>query len=156
MAFLDQAGIYPAPLERPLLVQVPVVKGYTTARLYSPMDFNGSTPIWPTQDHAVYGIIENTGAVAAAVAINQTGTEWYLGTRTLAASGTIQPSGKLRLYWTQTQPYFEVACTWGGPSEIRLQVISQMQWNMLGFQKSDPMYPAVLWQPVYSSFPSVP
>ena len=153
---LDQAGIYPAPLERPLFVQVPLVNGYTTARLYSPMDFAGSTPIWPTQDHAVHGLIENNGPLAAAFAINQTGTEWSLGTRTLSASGTLQPRGRLRVDWIQTQPYFEIACTWGGPSDIRMQVMSQMQWDVMGFDKKDTMYPPVLWQPVYSAFPSVP
>lgn len=153
---LDTAGIYPAPLERPLFVQCPIVNGYTTARLYAPYSFAGSTPIFPTLDHKVTGLIENTGDIAAAIAINQTGTEWVTGTRTLVASGTLQPEGKLALNWTQTQPYFEVACTWGGPSRVRMQVISQMQWNVMGFAKTDPMYPPVLWQPVYSAYPSVP
>ena len=154
---LDIAGIYPAPLERPLFVQVPLVNGYTTARLYAPMDFAGSTPIWPTQDHAVHGLIENTGALAAAFTISQTGTEWpVVGSRTLSASGTLQPSGRLRVDWIQTQPFFEVACTWGGPAQVRMQLMSQMQWSVMPFTKSDPAYPAVLWQPVYSAFPSVP
>ena len=78
---LDTAGIYPAPLERPLFVQCPIVNGYTTARLYAPYSFAGSTPIFPTLDHKVTGLIENTGDIAAAIAINQTGTEWVTGTR---------------------------------------------------------------------------
>jgi hypothetical protein len=154
---LDYSGVYPAPLLRPTYVQCPLVAGYTTARLYSPYDFGGSSPIPPTPDHTVFAVLENTDPNnAAAVAINQTGTEWSLGTRTLSAFGTIVPGGRISVNWVQTQPYLEIACTWGGPAEIRAQITSQMQWSVLGFRKTDPMYPPQLWEANYSAYPAVP
>lgn len=157
---MDYEGIYPSPLLRPTFVQCPLVNTdgttYTTARLYSPYDFAGSIPILATGDHNVAAVLENTGLIAAAVAINQTGTEWYTGARTLLASGTLQPGGRISVNFTITQPYMEIACTWGGPTELRAQFSSQMQWSVLGFSKTDPMYPQALWKATYDAFPMVP
>jgi hypothetical protein len=153
---MEQAGIYPSPLQRPTFVQCPLVSGFTTARLYSPYDFSGSTPVPITGDHTCAAILENTGDTQAAVVINQTGTEWYLGTRTVLAAGTIQPGGRITVAFTPTQPYIEVACTFFGPAEMRMQLTSQMQWSVLGFRKDDVMYPQSLWAANYSAFPPVP
>jgi hypothetical protein len=153
---MDQAGIYPSPLLRPTFVQCPLVAGYTTVRLYAPYDFAGSSPILPTTDHFCTAILENTGNAAAAIVLNQTGTEWYTGTRTVAATGTVQPGGRISVGWTQVQPYLEVACVWGGPAEIRMQLMSQMQWTNVGFNKSDTMYPQTQWAANYNAFPPVP
>jgi len=157
---MDYDGIYPSPLLRPTFVQCPLYysagTSYTTARLYSPYDFAGSSPVLSTTDHNMGAILENTGNVTAAVAINQTGTEWHTGVRTLLASGTLHPGGRISVAFTVTQPYLEVACTWGGPTELRAQFISQMQWSVLGFKKTDPMYPQVLWAATYNAFPPVP
>lgn len=154
---MDQAGIYPSPLLRPTFVECPVVAGYTTARLYSPYDFKGSSPVaGPLGDHMVAAVVENVGPNPATFVLNQTGTEWYTGTRTVLFSGTIQPGGRQATGFTITQPYLEVACTYGGPSSLRLQISSQMQWSVLGFLKTDPMYPQSLWKATYNAFPPVP
>jgi hypothetical protein len=138
-------GYYPQPLPRKHFVNVPVVSGYVTARLYAEDAL--LRPAVSQPDTCLF-TIENTGANATTVEIRETDDRTVSGVRTLVVSGvSLVPGGQVTVTGTPNSYFMELACTGTeGVSAIRMQIESQREWRSLGFDKTDPFYPPQLWQ----------
>lgn len=140
-------GEYLQPFPRKTVVNVPVVSGYVTSRL---MADDSIAPVISGGDTTVMVTFENLGNTAVGVKLRQTNDRSISGTRIDVISGITLVAGG-RKTSTSTSPfqtYLELYCYEGGPSNIRMQIESQRQWNELGFDKvaDSTFYPPTLWQ----------
>ena len=141
-------GEYTAPMPRRTLVQCPVVSGYVTARLQAQDWFLPATSGQPT---SMMETFENVGNTIFSVALNETSDRSISGARTRLTgfSGTaayLVPGGQQTLLLNGHLPFMEVFCTGTTTGNLRLQLDSQRKWTEMGFDRTDPFYPAVLWQ----------
>lgn len=142
-------GEYAQPLVRVTWVECPLVAGFTTARLQAKLQYGGTTPVLAFPDNQVNALLENVGILAGTVQFQQTTNDTVSGARIPVGSAVVLvPGGRASVQFTQTQQYLEVWCTGGGPTQLRAQLSSMLQWNRLGFDKSDPYYPQYILQPV--------
>jgi len=137
-----QPGEYSQPLTRVQPVQVPVVSGYTTARLRARTE----TPSGYV-DQPAHVTLENTGTVAATLQLRQTDDHVNGPRVNLGAAQAVVPGGRVEFDVYPTAKYLELHCTANGPTTVRMQLAGKQQWDVLGFSKTDPLYPTVLWQP---------
>ncbi len=149
-------GEYGQPLQRVTNVQVPVISGYVTSRL------RGTDPIQPAisgQDTYMQVVFENVGDKFAFVKLQQTNDHSPAGTRsdnTLSGVRTdvisgisLVPGGRSTVATTAAyQKFLELACTDGGPTQVRMQITANRRFEQLGFDKvgDATLYPQVLWQ----------
>lgn len=151
-------GEYPSPLGRVTNVEVPMVSGYVTSRVRV-ADWTFS--LWTNgtdglADNLVQGIFENTSFGASGtnftLAIYEApddGPAW--GTRSCLVSGfQIVPGGHVTKNFAPGQPYLEFYGV-NGSGNLRVQMLSKLKYEELGFDKSDPFYPPQLWQGYLSS-----
>jgi hypothetical protein len=141
-------GEYPQPLPRKHFVNCPVVSGYVTARLHAEDVVNPPSPSGPLGNLAL--IFENVGGTAFSVKVNATNDRSVSGARVLVCdAGTVVPGGMvmktgataasyIEIYGEGLSNYFE--------GDLRLQIESIRQWREMGFDRTDPFYPAKLWQ----------
>lgn len=139
-------GEYPQPLPRKHFVNCPVVSGYVAARLQAEdwvqPAISGSG--LPTQMQVTF---ENVGGTAFSVLLRETDDRSISGTRySLTAETMIVPGGQLTVSTGGRLPYLEVYCTGTTTGNLRMQIESQRQWRELGFDRTDPFYPAELSQ----------
>ena len=144
---MSYPGEYPQPLLRKTVVNVPVVSGYVTARLQA------VDPVQPSvsgDDTYALVLFENVGNTACHVMLQQTTDRTVSGTRFSVVSGIALVPGGRRTIATNApyQRYLELKCTFNGPSQIRMQIESQRQWNLMVFDKvaDATFYPTSLWQ----------
>jgi hypothetical protein len=140
-------GEYIQPFPRKTLVNVPVVSGYVTSRLraddsYAPVISGGDTSMMVT--------FENLSNTAVGVKLQQTNDRSISGTRIDVISGVNLVAGGRTTVWSAgaQQSYLELYCYSGGPSNIRMQIESQRQWQEIGFDKQtdSTFYPPQLWR----------
>lgn len=149
-----KAGYYPQPLLRTTSVQVPVVAGYTTARLQAHLQFSGTGSgtyngtLSSLPDNSVLGLFENTGATDVSLQLIQTG-DYTSGPRLqIGAPFSVAAGGRKTVNFTPQMQFVEIWGSSGGPTTIRAQLSSQVEWSILGFAKGDTTYPKTLWEPV--------
>jgi hypothetical protein len=146
-------GEYPNPLPRVTNVLTVMVSGYATARLRreDPVLFSGgSGDLDLTHFH-----LENRGTTAFTVQLKQTqnyaapgndSTGTPTGTRfNIGAATALVPGGIKTLADSPFMKYLEVYCT-SGSGSLRLQIEGRARWEQMAFDKTDPFYPASLWQ----------
>lgn len=135
-------GEYPQPALRLTTVQVPMVSGYATARLRwqgSPVSGYGNRV-----EHTTQVLVENTGLNPFTVQLQETDDRSVSGARTnLGAATALVASGRHQFSVTPSQAYLEAWCTADGPGELKLQLASQLRWDILGFSDDDPFYPTL-------------
>ncbi len=152
-----QSGQYPQPQLRPAVIQEPVVAGYTTIRLQANLQFTGTGTgtiaggtISSLVDNTVLGLFENVGPTDVTIQIRE------VGDYTLPASGRgslgaafslVANGGRQTKTFIPLQQYVEIWGVSGGPSNIKVQLNSQVEWGLLAFAKNDPVYPPQLWRP---------
>lgn len=142
-------GQYPQPLPRTTLVNVPVVSGYTTARLRADDDF---APVISGEDTRINVVIQNVGNTYVEVKLQQTNDRSVSGVRIDVVSGLqLQPGGRRHFSTTAPfQKYLELYCYGqsGAVGQIRMQINSLRQWEECGFDKvaDQTLYPPQLWQ----------
>lgn len=140
-------GEYPQPLVRKTLVNVPVVSGYVTSRLRAA---DAIAPVISGEDTTVMVVFENVGNTNCSVLLRQTNDRSISGTRIDVISGISLVPGGRRTVTSQApfQQFLELYCYDGGPSQVRMQIESQRQWEQMGFDKSadSTFYPTSLWQ----------
>lgn len=140
-------GEYLQPFPRKTVVNVPVVSGYTTARLRAD---DSIAPSISGGDTAMMVTFENVGNTAVALKLSQTNDRSISGTRIDVISGVIVVAGGRKTVSSEgaRMAYLELYCTDGGPSNVRLQIESQRQWAELGFDKQadSTFYPPQLWR----------
>jgi hypothetical protein len=149
-----KAGYYPQPLLRTTTVQAPIVAGYATVRLQAHLQFSGTgagtyTGTLPALvDNSVLGVFENTGATTVAVQLIQTG-DYTSGPRLqIGDAFSLVAGGRHSLSFTPQMQFVELWGSSGGPSTIRAQLSSQVEWSVLGFSRTDTTYPTQLYQPI--------
>jgi hypothetical protein len=168
-----KTGQYTQPLNRPAFVQDPVVAGFTTMRLWAGLQMSGTGTSPSLTDNLVLATLENTGDVSVTAQFRQVGdyssglpaynavlTDGIIATpgsgtkaqtapyrSNLGSTHTLVPGGRKTISFTPTQQYVELWGVSGGPSQIKLQLDTQVPWTLLGFAKNDPTYPPALWQP---------
>lgn len=142
---LTYPGEYPQPLSRTTWVQVPMVSGYTTSRLSVTSGRNESL-VSGMPDNTVHAVFENTSTTTSfTLQMRQADDRSASGTRTNVGSAlTIVPGGRTTATLTPWQQYLEAQCT-DGSGNLRAQLTSQVKWEQLAFDKSDPFYPPQLW-----------
>ena len=135
-------GEYPQPLLRTTNVQVPVIGGYVTSRLQVMGE-----PVQPASgwvENTTMVVMENTGAQAVTVRL-QGCNDYVSGPREwVGAAQTVVPSGRTSYSVTPRHTYLEIKGI-SGTSAVRMQLSSRLKWNELGFDKTDPFYPPVLF-----------
>jgi hypothetical protein len=154
-------GEYTQPLVRTMTTNVPVVSGYVAARWKAS---DAIQPVISGEDTYSMVTFENLSNTACSVKLRQTNDRTISGTRIDVISGvTLVAGGRRTLAATGIfQQYMELFCYGGGPSEIRMQLASQRQWEAMAFDKAadSTFYPTSLWQakayPTAPSFPTTP
>lgn len=138
-------GYYPQPLPRKHFVNVPVISGFVTARLYAE-DAMLRPAVTPAE--MCLFTLENVGPNPTVIEITETDDRTVSGVRTLVVSGTpLVPGGQTTVTGSPNSYFMEVRCTGtNGDSQLRMQIESQREWRSLGFDKTDPFYPPQLWQ----------
>lgn len=154
-------GEYPQPLVRKHFVNCPVISGYVTARLQAEDWFPPTISGYGTVGTSMFVTFENVGGTAFSVLLQETDDRSISGARTPISgympeqgsvgpmpSLSLVPGGAVQRTLSSLQPYMEVKCTAGGPSQLRMQLESQRQWRELGFDRVDDatFYPVTLWQ----------
>lgn len=133
-------GEYYAPIARTTVVHAPCVSGYVAARLYvrgAPLP-----PVLPLEDHATDIIVENTGASAFTVQIEQGLYRDPASGRTPLCDAVSVVSGGRRTVHTVPSGYyldFRVTSV-TNPSDsatLRAQLTSKLKWDILGFTKDE-------------------
>lgn len=146
------SGEYTAPLVRTTTVQVPVINGYSTARLRAQDDLASTTS---ALDQSVEVLLENTGDTQVTIQLLEMSI--YDATAespnqrdetNIGAAKVVKPKGRLTYTIVPVKRYLEVKCTAGGPSNVRVQLTGQIKWQELGFDKTkdNTIYPKSLWQ----------
>ena len=140
------SGEYTSPLVRKILVQVPVVSGYVTSRLFA--GDGAAQPVSGVPNTNMLVTFENVGNTQFSVNLNETSDRSVSGIRTALNASPINlvPGGLVSQLLGGRLPYMEVYCTGTTTGELRMQIESQRQWRELGFDKTDPFYPPSLWQ----------
>jgi hypothetical protein len=140
-------GEYSQPLQRVTNVQVPVISGYVTSRL------RATDPIQPAisgQETSMQVVFENVGGKFVYVKLQQTNDHSTSGTRIDVISGvSLVPGGRSTVATTAAyQKFLELACTDGGPTQIRMQITANRRFEQQGFDKvgDATFYPSLLWQ----------
>lgn len=152
---MSYPGEYPQPLARTTNVLCPVVNGYATARLRRSDPLFGSGNVGVNEDAAQSTVtLENTGQNSVTVQLKGTwvtdppgddSTGVPTGTRINVGSAVaLVPGGHKTMSITPYQTYLEVYGEANGPSNLRIQISSKLQWDQMAFDKSDTLYPAVL------------
>lgn len=147
-----EAGIYGQPLSKTATVQIPLVSGYTTGRLAVRLANNASG--YPTSNPAlnydkVTMVYSNDGPLAATLQLYQI-DDLASGLRTTLGSPIALVAGGM--YTDVVTPlahFVEFKCTANGPTQLRAQMTSQLDWTLQGFTKLDPTYPQSLVQGNY-------
>jgi hypothetical protein len=138
------AGEYPQPLVRKTVVQCPVVSGYVAARLYSQ---SFVAPTISGANTTALAVFENVGNTQFSVLLRETDDRSSSGVRyNLTSAVSLAPGGQDTKTFVGRRPYLEVYCTGTTTGQLRLQIDSQRTWNQLGFDRTDPYYPARLYQ----------
>lgn len=142
-------GEYPQPLLRTTNVQCPVVSGYITARLQVQGDLvHSATADTLVEsgyvDNTTLVTVENTGQNSFSMQLLGT-NDYTSGPReNVGAVQTLVPLGRTMYSVTPRHTYLEVKGI-TGTSALRMQLSSRLRWDELGFDKTDPFYPAPLW-----------
>lgn len=143
-------GEYSQPLPRKHFVNCPVVSGYVTARLQAEDVSYPPGPSGLAFNTNVTVTFENIGGTAFSVLLRETDERGTAGVRhTVLNAGTLVPGGQVTKLGSASHQYLEVYAV--GLSayyegELRMQIESQRQWREMGFDRTDPFYPAKLWQ----------
>ena len=134
-------GEYIQPLPRKTLVQVPVVSGYVTSRLYTQDDYPPSISGGATGTNMMV-TFENVGNTYISVVLRETDDRSVSGTRySLTATPVyLVPGGQQTQFISGRRNFLEVYCTGTTAGFLRMQIDSQRRWSELGFGKDDPFY----------------
>ena len=136
------AGEYPQPLLRNQFIQAPMVSGYTTVRLSTTPALVNTSGL----DNTILVLLENVGNTSFAVKINQTVDPSVSGLRTTVVNPvSLVPGGRSTVTFYPSAQFLEFATTSGG-GKLRAQLTSRQAWSEMAFSKTDPFYPAILWQ----------
>jgi hypothetical protein len=157
-------GVYGSPIQKVATWRgIPLVSGYSTARMQANLAL--ATSGYPTSNPVVSGYqsvnitYANDGLVSATVQLVQTdnlasGPRVQLGNPvTLVAGGMAYSTVIPQAHWV------EMSCVGGGPTEIRAQMCSQMDWTLEGFSKVEVLYPQYLiagnYPPAFGSLSNI-
>lgn len=139
-------GNYPQPLDRTQFVECTLIDGYATSRLRAELQYQGTLTVPSLNDNVVRGLFVNTGQTFGTLQIVQT-PDPVSGPRTnLGVPMVLQPGGRIVQSVTPTAAYMDFTCTGGGPTTIRAQLTSRLEWSEIAFARTDVNYPRVLWQ----------
>lgn len=154
---MSYPGEYPRPLVRVTNVLCPIVSGYVTARLFrqDPLFVSGTVDAQEDAVNAQF-TLENTGSKNITVLLQHTdrdvppgtdSTNTPTGTRIPLGGVTLVPGGVKTLNLLPYLPFLEVFSPLGSGNpggNLRMQIASKIQWDILGFDKADPTYAQVL------------
>lgn len=152
-------GQYAQPTPRRVNVQCPMISGYSMARFRSPL--LGNTPLPPTSQRGVKAVISNltnTTVKMSFVPLADKTTPVLAGSGSryglYDAAGTsvgdyvyVSGSGQVQVQFSANKTFMEVFADGGGPSEVRIQLESLIQWEAMSFDRLDAKYPTSLVQP---------
>ncbi len=140
---------YLSPLERVSFINLTAVSGYTTARLQVALPSGTTTSLAEPYGTIVFQF-QNTSDTAATVQVKQAVSSDYRSGRTNIGSASAMTAGGFDTVTAcPTQQIVELWCTSGGPANIRAQVVSRLDYTLLGFVQGgvrDPQYPPAFWQ----------
>lgn len=132
------SGEYPQPLPRRSVFHVPVVGGFTTARLGTDVVAVSGYDKFQTRV-----LLKNTGKDNATIQL--VGTNDYISGPRVNIGGaiTLVPRGEKFQTFSPIYRYLEVSAT-AGTSTLYAQLESIAEWQLMAFDKSEAIYPAAL------------
>lgn len=134
-------GEYPQPLVRKQDIHFPVVPGYTTARLYTPVVAVSGYDIYQTK-----ALLHNTGDTN--VTVTMWGTDNYVSGPRVQIGGAVNlvAAGQKRVEFQPLYQYLEFASPASATNQgrVRATLEGQAEWHVLGFDKTETVYPAAL------------
>jgi hypothetical protein len=136
------AGEYPQPLVRTTNLKCPVVGGYVTARLQ--LQGTGTTAVSGYADNTVMVVAENTGSNVQ-FRLQQTNDYTSGPWEWLGNAQSLVPQGHLTYTVNPRSKYLEVKGMAGTSAGVNFQLSSRLRWDILGFDKTDPVYPPFLY-----------
>lgn len=150
---LQYPGEYPQPQTRHQEIRAPIVPGFATARLGAiPTleDLGTNLEVYQT---AI--VVENTGDAQVTVQLKQM-PSYVSGPReNIGPAMVIAPAGTKSTVIYPDQKYLEL---WGAGlnnSSVRMSIDSRIRWQVMGFSRTDTVYPAILWEAVYPDIDSL-
>jgi len=137
-------GEYAQPLTRTTEVRVPIIAGCVTARLRS-LEFptGGSETDADTQV-----LFKNTGDTQITVQFQETDDHVNGPFNHVGQSVTLIPGGQSTIDITPSLAFLELAGL-SGTGEVNVRISSQIQFQELGFDKTEGRYPSSLWKADY-------
>lgn len=152
---MNNVGNYAQPLDRTLFVEAPLLDGYTTLRLRGDLQTSGTTVYAGTMpvlnDNLMRAIVSNTGMSAGTVQLMQRPVTTGSYRVALGSPVVLQPGGRSTISATPIHNYIEMTCSGGGPTKIRVQITSRIEYQEQGFARSETIYPQQLWAPAAGS-----
>ena len=150
------SGEYPSNTLRTTYLKIPVVAGYTTGRLRAHTTLPAAGQNIQTNFVTAQISTENdsnTGTVVlqlvAANDISSSGARTNIGSPISLVRG-----GTTNVNFDVTQNYVEVQCV-SGQGQVDLQLSSRVKFDIVGFLRSEAIYPTAIWAASYAT-PTTP
>ena len=139
---------YTQPLERVGFLNFTGVSGYTTMRIQVALP-TGTTTSPATPFGTLVFQLENTGPNDITLQMKQSSAvSFYSGRTAIGAAQTIVAGGFTTVSAAPTQQIVEAWTTGGGPTNIRGQIVSRLDYTLMGFTQNgidDPYYPPIFY-----------
>jgi hypothetical protein len=141
---MTNAGEYTQSLIRKTQLLCPMVAGYITGRLRA-QDIPAAASGFA--DHTTLVTLENVGASSFTVQLLGSDDRSATGPReNLGAATTLVVGGRKEISVQPHNKFLEVK-SMSGDGQLKMQLDSQIKWDILGFAEDDVFYPTKLWQP---------
>jgi hypothetical protein len=161
-------GFYAQPVDRTTFVEGQLISGFTTVRLRGALQFAGSAIMFgtvaTTDENLVRGVFMNTGLTAGSVQLVQvlniarrSDDGMVSGPRqNIGLPIVLQPGGRVTRTFTPNFSYLEMDCSGGGPTTLRAQLTSRIQYQQMALDRTEGHSPQAVWavQPYYTSNPA--
>jgi hypothetical protein len=143
---LQYPGEYAQPQTRHQEVRVPVVPGYTTARLAAIPPINVPDAGTALSMYSTLVGLQNTGDVSVTVQLKQTDNQASGPRSNIGPAVALTPGGFKDFTVYPDQKYLELWGAGSNESTVRMSLDSKIRWSVLGFAKTDATYPPQLWE----------
>jgi hypothetical protein len=134
----EMQGEYPQPQLRATNYHLPIVAGFVTGRLRGDLlSVSGYAP------QTTVVLLENTGRTQFTVQMRES-PDYVSGPfSNIGPAVALVPSGQKTVVITPIRDFLEFKGT-SGDGFLKAQLTSQVKWQQMAFDKSDPNYPARL------------
>lgn len=138
---LQYPGEYAQPQTRHQEIRVPVVPGFTTARLSAIPPIYVDNPGTVLSVYSTLVSLQNTGDLSVTVQLKQTDNMASGARSNIGPAVALVPLGSKEFTIYPDNKYLELWGAGTNESTVRMSIDSRIRWSVLGFAKSDTRFP---------------